>query len=289
VSARGFWGRAAAAGAFLGVLAVTRAGTLFLLPFFVLAFAAAAWRLGPLLAAGTGRRALAVLGAAVLLAGPYLTLRQPQRHETWASLWAGLGDFDRTRGHTWSDAVAEEAVRAAGGDVLKSARSEAVFRRLVLGHVREDPSWFASILAHRVFATVTAQKLWPRAARDGTPITRARSANEGLIDKYYSYTATVDVIGLGHRAWEMPVLLLIGPTAVVVLLAPLGARRAWVRVAVLAFLAAAALALPVLVTTAGAQEPQAFALVYLLGAAFLPAAAAEARPALRRWRGPRRG
>ncbi len=285
-SRSGFWARAAASGLLLGILAVTRAGALVLLPFFVLAFAAAARRLGPALAATARGRALAVLGAAAMLLVPYLALREPQHHETWASLWAGLGDFDRTKGHTWSDAVAEEAVRAAGGDTLKSPRSEAVFRRLVLGHVREDPSWFAGILARRAVATVTQKKLWPRASRDGLWMARSDSPNEGLIDKYYTYTATVDFVGLGRRTWEMPIALLILPTAIVLLLAALGAHvDAGARVGVLAWIAAAALALPVLITTAGAQEPQAFALVYFLGTALLPGMLIDAWRA----RGARRG
>jgi hypothetical protein len=114
---------------------------------------------------------------------------------------------------------------------------------------------------------------------------RSTSPNEGLLDKYYTYTATVDQVGVGRAAWEMPIPLLIAPTALVLLLAPLDARgHARARVAVLAGLAAAALVLPVLITTAGAQEPQAFALVYLLGAAFLPGALVRAWPSVQRWR-----
>ena len=158
-----------------------------------------------------------------------------------------------------------------------------MFRRLVLDDVRHDPLWFAGILARRTAATVMERKLWPTAARDGLWMARSDSPNEGLLDKYYTYTATVDFVGLGRSAWEMPVALLIGPTLLVVALsvhpsaAPSGRRR----LALLGLLAAAGLALPVLVTTAGAQEPQAFAIVYLLGAAFLPRAIQDAVRAAR--------
>ena len=63
----------------------------------------------------------------------------------------------------------------------------------------------ARILAHRLFATVTQEKLWPRAGAGGTTFARARSPNEGLIDKYYTYTATVDTVGVGRRAWEITI------------------------------------------------------------------------------------
>src|SRR5205814_806771 len=43
-SAKGFWARVTAAGTLFGMLAVTRAGALFLLPFLLLALGAAAWR-----------------------------------------------------------------------------------------------------------------------------------------------------------------------------------------------------------------------------------------------------
>jgi hypothetical protein len=64
--------------------------------------------------------------------------------------------------------------------------------------------------------------------------------------------------------------LLIAPTIALALMAVRGRWRAPARAAlvVLACAAAGALVLPVLITTAGGQEAQAFAVVYLLGAAF---------------------
>jgi len=92
------------------------------------------------------------------------------------------------------------------------------------------------------------------------------------MDKYWTYTTTVDFLGPTPSPWEVPVPLILLPTAFVV------ARAAWPRTRApggraslwaLGCLAAATLPLPVLVSTAGGQEPQAFAATYALGAAFL--------------------
>ncbi len=279
-TARGLVGRAAAAGLVFGLCALCRSSALFMLPAFLLAIGVAAWRSArrSRAAAATGAVALAVFLA------PYAALRQPQHHDVWAAVWEGLGDFDRTKGHAWSDDVAEQVVRAAGGDARTSATGQAILRDLVLRDVREDPVWYVGILARRAMAVVSQSKLWPRASTDGLWMARGRSFNEGFLDKYYTYTTTADFLGWGERRVELPVGLMVAPGVLVLAFAlggsrdraptlaaaALGEAAAWARPAlpVLAAVALAALPAPVLVTTAGAVEPQAFVVVYLLAAAF---------------------
>jgi hypothetical protein len=144
--------------------------------------------------------------------------------------------------------------------------------------VREDPLWYATILAKRVCATVAQWKVWPWAPRDGIHIRRRSSDNEGVIDKYYGYTTTVDHVGFGSWQVELPISLLVLPTVLLVALpwvptrmrpGALAVRRRPARLGVIGCVGLAAMPLPVLITTAGAQETQAFALVYLLGLSFL--------------------
>jgi hypothetical protein len=287
---RGLALRALLAGAFFALCALCRSGTLFLLPGFALAILVGARRA----AAGhtvvdsrqstvdsTGRRGrrsllsttdyrLLTAALAALLVAPYLFVRPAQRHETWGAIWEGLGDFDRTKGHSWSDPAAEAAARAEGADGLTTPSGQAALRRLVLRDVRQDPLWYGGILARRLAATVTLRKLWPRTAADGLWMTRSTSANEGFMDKYWTYTSTVDFLGPPSLRVEVPVWLMLLPTAA---LAALAARaRAepersglWV----LACAAAATLPLPVLVSTASGHEPQSYAVTYALGAALL--------------------
>src|SRR5438105_815791 len=88
-SRRGFWLRVAGAAVAFGVCAVCRSGTLFLFPALAASVVLAARRLGPPLAARARGRGAAIAAALLLLVLPYLVWRQPQRHETWASMWAG--------------------------------------------------------------------------------------------------------------------------------------------------------------------------------------------------------
>ena len=97
------------------------------------------------------------------------------------------------------------------------------------------------------------------------------------MDKYYSYAPTADRFQLGRRKVEAPVWALLLPTlflgvlagAPTVLLDEQQRRGVRAELAVLGCLALGALPLPVLITTAGGQEPQAIALAYLLGLAGL--------------------
>jgi hypothetical protein len=213
------------------------------------------------------RTALAAFTLVLFLA-PFAALRQPQHHAGWAGIWQGLGDFDRTKGHSWSDPDAEERVRREGAPGLRSPEATAILRDEVLDHVRDDPGWYAGILARRLFATVTQSRLWPTVRGDGLWMARSTSPNEGPMDKYYAYTTTADFIGFGRWRLELPVALILLPTAGLLGWAAYDRRlRPYAKVTLL--LMAAALPLPVLISTAGATEPQAFALAYGLGFALL--------------------
>jgi hypothetical protein len=258
----------------LALCALCRPSSLALAPGFVLALFLAWRRLGPLRA----RAALLTAAALpVLLLGPFLLVKPPRGHGLWSAVWEGLGDFDREKGHTWSDPVADEVSRAHGGGPLWTPASEAVFRALVLRAVRDDPAWYAAILARRLGATTTQWKLWPWGPRDGVSIRTRTSANEGFIDKYYGYATTADHVGLGSWRAEMPILALLLPALALAAMAVAGPRRAALsdgpasRASLLGLapLALAALPVPLLVSTAAAQETQAFALVYVVALALL--------------------
>lgn len=257
-----------AAGVLFGLCALCRSGALLMAPGFVLVLALSVARMP---AAGRRERlrrgALAVL-TLVLFVAPFLAMRQPEHHDVWAGVWEGLGDFDRTKGHSWSDPVAEERVRREGASGLRTPEAMAVLRADVFDHVRDDPGWYGGILARRLLATVTQSRLWPTIRSDGLWMVRSTSPNEGFMDKYYAYTTTVDFLGFGPHRVELPVALILLPT--VSLLAWAGLDRRW-RPAAMATLVlmAAALPLPVLISTAGGAEPQAFALAYGLGFALL--------------------
>jgi hypothetical protein len=257
---RGLLLRSAVAGLALGVCALCRSSSLLLLPGFALAVGAGLWRLRP--AAGV-RTAGAAIAAAALLLVPFLLVKQESRHGVWSAFWEGFGDFDREKGHAWSDAAAEEVSQRGGGGPLWTAGSEALFRRLVLETVRQDPLWYGEILLKRLFATAVQWKLWPWGPRDGTPVRASTSWNEGFIDKYYGYSTTVDHVGLGAWRLELPISVLLLPSAVLI-----GLRRG-APLRVMAAVALGTLSLPVLVSTGGAQETQAFALTYLLALGFL--------------------
>jgi hypothetical protein len=194
-----------------------------------------------------------------------------QAHDVWLTVWEGLGDFDRTKSHFWLD---ERAQLLVGKRLLMAPESERILRAAVLRDVKEEPLWFARILLRRFAATVLQRKLWPWPPVSGSSIVPASASNEGMIDSYYSLTATADRFGLGPFRFEVPVPLLLLPWLFLILRAPIlglrGSPDALRSPALLvALLAAAAITLPVAITTAGALEPQAFVLAYLLAAAFL--------------------
>jgi hypothetical protein len=287
VTVAGLVTRALAAGAVFALCVLCRSGSIFLLPGYALALAAGAWRLDAVRASRPRwikRVAIAAALLALLLV-PYLLVRQPRHHEVWLGLWEGLGDFDRSRGHAWDDDVAREVLRRAGAapperyPVWENApENEALFRRLVIANVRSAPGWYAGILVQRLRATLLQSKLAPWGPRDGVSLAPRASPNEGAIDTYYAMATPVDWLGVGPWRAELPLTLLWGPTLMLVVvwvagrrvarLAPAAARLSPALFVMLG-MAVAGLGLPVLFTTAAGVETQAFAVVYLLGWAFL--------------------
>lgn len=93
--------------------------------------------------------------------------------------------------------------------------------------------------------------------------------NEGQTDAYYGLTANVDFFGIGASRLEVPIPLLVLPSWILLGWALARGARAGggIRSASLALLclAVGTLPLPVLITTAGGLETQAFALAYFLG------------------------
>jgi hypothetical protein len=284
-TAAGLAARALAAGAVFALCTLCRSGTLFLLPGYVVALAAGAWRLGAGRAARPAMRALYAGALLALFIGPTLLVRPPRHHEVWLGVWEGLGDFDRTKGHAWDDDVAREVLRRAGATLPErypvwenAPENEALFRRLVLDSIRSSPGWYAGILVRRFWATLTQAKLAPWAPLDGIAIAPRGSPAEGAIDTYYAMATPADRLGLGPGSVELPLVLLWGPTLLLVLLF---VRARWIArrrpsaarlgpaLFVLLCAAVSGLALPVAFTTAAGLETQAFVVVYYLGFAFL--------------------
>jgi hypothetical protein len=265
---KGLMARWGAAGLVFGLCALCRSGSLFLIPALALVLAISVARVpSPAHRRNLWRVALTAFTLVLFLA-PFAALRQPEHHDVWAGVWEGLGDFDRTKGHTWSDPVAEERVQREGAAGLRTPEAMAVLRADVLDHVRDDPRWYAGILARRLFATITQSRLWPTVRSDGLWLARSTSPNEGFMDKYYTYTTTVDFLGFGAHKVELPVFVVLLPTAALLGWAAFAPRwRPYALVTLL--MMAATLPLPVLISTAGAVEPQAFALAYGLGFALL--------------------
>ena len=297
---RGLLARAMAAGVVLAICSACRASGLALLPGFLLALAIGAGRATG--AAGDGRRwrrllPVALFGA-VSLVGPYLIVARgvesliastlasrrgepdlpPLVHPFWHGIWIGLGDFDRSKGYAWNDQAAFDAIVKAGGTPSTTTyydpRNERIARALILRDVASDPAWMAGILIKRTAATVTQWKLWPWPPWGGRSIAPSRAPNEGQINSYYALATTVDRFGIAGRDLELPIPLLLAPTVVLAAIA-IGRRRRKRpdhalerRLGVVACVAAATLGHPVLLTTASALETEAFALTYIVGAAF---------------------
>ena len=291
--ARGFLLRAAALGTLLAVCALCRDGIVLAVPGLLLAMVLGARRI----ARGARSGALVLLALAAV-ALPYALVRPPTHHEMWTGVWEGLGDFDRTKGHVWSDTVAVKLLRDAGLDrdlppgvemfdrELAAPEKEAFFRRLVLQDVRSDPRWYLAILGKRVLATVTEDELLVLGGRSARSEQARRGpaapipTNQGRIRFFYRLVPTADSIGLGpwRRALPLAVWWALGAAF---LCGAAYDRRGRPALAVAACVACSTLPLPVLITTAGALETEAFVLVYLLAFAFVVEWTGQALSSLR--------
>lgn len=212
----------------------------------------------------------------VLILGPTLLLRAhlaasareaaiqfggdaaPASHDLWISYWQGLGDFDRTHGHTFLDEAGLAALRANGGEERVSERSEVIMRRLVVADIRANPVWFVELLIKRVFSTVALHKLWPTASSASPGYYPATSPNEGVTDSYWTMTDQADTFRLGPTRMEIPAILLPGALLLFVLARPARNARYVPMTRVVGVVVVAAILGPVAATTAGAFEPQSF-------------------------------
>jgi len=305
VTVRGLVVRSIAVGMLVGVFSVARGTVPSLLPAFVLALGAGARRAVP---PSEGRRIdlrrLAFLAAnVVLLCMPYLLLNivvdgmvaktmssrgrpmMPRYHDPALLIWKGLGDFDRTKGYEFRDKAGERAIIRGSQTGDASRAQEIHLRTVILGDIREDPVWFATILMKRALSTITLYKVWPFGPRDGTSIIPAASPNEGVIDSYYSIAAQADWYRLGPWVGELPILFVLLPTLICLLAgslpsvassAPELARAARAGFPVMFIVAVGVLATPVLITTATAFEPECFVIVHFLAAGFLAEGAVKA-------------
>jgi hypothetical protein len=269
ISITGLFARSLLGGLVLSVFMWCRSGVVLLVPGFLLALVIGARRLG---------KPWVCLGLAVTLLIPLFLSRPSSHHAVWHTLWEGMGDFDRTKGHVWADKAARAALAAAGVDPgadatmkLVSPVSEAYFRRVVIAEITRDPLWYAQILVRRLGATLFQPKLWPFRQSSGRTFALKRFPNEGQIDAYYDWTRTVDLLGLGRRMWEIPISLLIAPTVLLGLIGLRGRAAARARRSLLCLLCVAvgASASPILMTVGSAFEVQIFALVYFIGVVFL--------------------
>ena len=208
----------------------------------------------------------------------------PSYHAFWMAQWQGLGDFDRTHGHVFTDQAGMKAVSERGGSDMLSERSEGIMKTRFLDSIRSEPSWYALILAQRVVATVSFRKLWPQATPERPGFTPSGSENEGVMDAYWGLTEGADTFSLGSRRLEIPAVLL--PVSLLVfLIASAYARKSegaeWHAIPFV--YTACVLPAPVLSTIAGSFEPQAFVLVVF------SALAALAQQAVHSWRARRSG
>jgi hypothetical protein len=224
-------------------------------------------------------RWLLVAAAWLVVAIPSLPLHNATRHNTWVTIWEGLGDFDRTKGHTWDDRVVKQILIDAGFPGMTGKRAlfsdpgdytgpTLYFRDLVIDHAVHDPAWLAGILVRRVAVTVTQWKLRPLGGGNAPSFAPRTAANEGLIDSYYSLLTTADQLGLGPWRLELPLPILWLPLvalAFVLWIRPAGERGlAWGVVGVVAL---AAGSVPIIVGTGGGIETQSFVIVYFVAAA----------------------
>jgi len=237
-----------------------RSGSIFFIPAAIAVAVAGFYR-------GGLSRARAAGLALLLIAAPVAALRPYEVHSVWAALWEGLGDYGADHGYSWYDLDASRHLGEHHGLPVRrelryiTAAEEKAFGEDVIADITANPLWYARVLGQRLAATVFLTHLDPWGPRDG------ESRRTPLF--HYKYTTPVDWFGWKGAAREVPVSTLYLPTLAFIVLAILRRPASHGELAVLGTIAAATLPVPVLITTAGALETQAFTLVYFLGAAFL--------------------
>jgi hypothetical protein len=284
MAAYGILGRPTPTGVLIRVLlagllfagcALCRSDTLGLLPGWMLAIAAAARRaaLGRQAPSearlpGGGRGVMLVVSSIACFVMPYVIVRPSAHHAVWTAVWEGLGDFDQTKGHAWSDRAARQALQNAGlvrgaakGFLVVPPEGEIFFRRSVLKDITSNPGWYVAILAQRAFATIMQRTPW-----QWRPI----HATTNYDDK----TTRVNFVGFRNWRWELPVPLLMLPSAMLFCVWGIAAMRGHTAasgmaggVGVLVCLAVEGLGVPVLISIAGGLETEAFLLTYVAGVA----------------------
>ena len=274
-SLRGFFLRAVAASLVFAVCCICRASTLALAPGFAVALFAALRRVAPRAAMGGWIRQCLLVGlVTAAFVTPYFALRPAQEHTLWLGVWQGLGDYGTDRGYSWHDRDLKRWLEANGRKPFEHPRyvnldDEAFVREAVLRDLRSNLSWLTSILGRRFVDTVSLAKLAPYG-----PLDRSSVLPPPL---HYKYTTPVDWFGFGRRKVEVPTPMLWGGTLMLLLSWAVAARRSSAEskqrleqlLLPVLTLAAATLALPVFLTTAGGIETQAFALAHFLGLALL--------------------
>jgi hypothetical protein len=284
--------RCLAGGLLFLVCLLCRASSLALVPALLLSVGVAAWRLAGGRASWRRGAALALLAGGVFL-GPYALLRalaKPSAHDVWATVWEGLGDFDRSKGFVWSDPELRAFLQREGlpvspldGMEFQGPASEAVTRRAVVTAIRQDPLWYGGILARRLGATLTLWKLRPWGPRDGRSLAPATHPNEGSTDVYWGMTATADFFGAGPWRQELGLSVVLAPLVLLPLLWGLSPRArqpatragAAAQLGALATLSLGTMAIPIGVGTASGFELQSHVLVPLLALGLLVQGLAE--------------
>jgi hypothetical protein len=274
-STRGLVVRSLAAAFGFALCCICRASAVLMAPVFGLALLVAVRRVHPrLLAGGLLRQCLLAVLLTSLFVTPYMLVRPPQHHNFWIGYWEGLGDYGTDRGYSWYDRDLKRWLAAQGRRPFDHPRYVSPEDELYVGQsVRRDvlahPAWFAAVLARRFMDTVSFAKLRPHRAWDGYSIEPPAL--------HYKYTTPVDWVGSGPWKAELPTFLL---QAGMPLLISCWAWATWTsraeakrrlerRLSLVLAVGAATLALPVLVTTAGGIETEAFALTEFLALSLL--------------------
>lgn len=269
----GVWLRVVAATTMIHIATLCRSSCVIFLPFAAVLLLIALFRSEAALP--LRRRLLLAFLLLCVVAAPR-ALAPKQAHEMWVGMWEGLGDFDRAYGHEWSDPAARRALDREGYVMQKrgpywTPESEAIFRRLVLEHIRTDPAWYVSILGRRVLATVTQARLWPTVRETGMSYRPAKHPGEGFVETYYNFVTTADGFTFFGRRWEAPLWVFWAAAIAFLLNTLLNARQEAPRrrIAVFSVFALSALLLPVAVTTLSGIETQFIMVGYLLCASFV--------------------